>query len=60
MDAKTAEWIIFAPLIAGLFLVSWWAVNGSHRRLDDPDDDRTLHLDQLPGKLALSPFGIFA
>lgn len=59
MDTKTAEWIIFGPLIAGLVLVSWWAMNESHRRLDDPDEDRTLHLDQLPGKLALTPFGIF-
>lgn len=59
MDAKTVEWIIFGPLIVGLLLVSWWATTESHRRLDDPDDDRTLHLDQLPGKLALAPFGIF-
>lgn len=59
MDAKTAEWIVFGPLIVGLLLVSWWAVNESHRRLDDPNDDRTLHLEQLPGKLALAGFGIF-
>lgn len=59
MDAKTIEWIIFGPLIVGLLLVSWWAMNESHRRLDDPNDDRTLHLDQLPGKVALAAFGIF-
>lgn len=59
VDAKTIEWIIFGPLILGLLLVSWWATTVSHRRLDDPNDDRTLHLDQLPGKLALAPFGIF-
>lgn len=59
MDAKTIEWIIFGPLIVGLLLVSWWATTESHRRLDDPDEDRTLHLGQLPGKLALAPFGIF-
>lgn len=59
MDAKTIEWIIFGPLIAGMFLVTWWAMNESRRRLDDPNDDRTLHLGQLPGKLALAPFGVF-
>lgn len=59
MDAKTIEWIIFGPLILGLLLASWWAVNESHRRLDDPNDDRTLHLEQLPGKLALAAHGIF-
>jgi hypothetical protein len=59
MDAKTIEWIIFGPLIVGLLLVSWWAMSESHRRLDDPNDDRTLHLDQLPGKVALAAFGIF-
>lgn len=59
MDAKTIEWIIFGPMILGLLLVSWWATSESHRRLDDSDDDRTLHLDQLPGKLALAPFGVF-
>jgi len=35
----------------------------SHRRLDDPSDDpsddRTLYLNQLPGKLALAAFGVF-
>jgi hypothetical protein len=59
MDAKTIEWIIFGPLIVGLLLVSWWAMSESHRRLDDPNDDRTLHLDQLPAKVALAAFGIF-
>lgn len=59
MDTKTIEWIIFGPLIVGLLLVSWWAMSESHRRLDDPNDDRTLHLDQLPGKLALAASGIF-
>lgn len=59
MDAKTIEWIIFGPLIVGLLLVSWWTMSESHRRLDDPNDDRTLHLDQLPGKVALAAFGIF-
>lgn len=59
MDAKTIEWIIFAPLILGLLLVSWWATTESHNRLDDPNDDRTLHLDQLPAKLALFAHGIY-
>jgi hypothetical protein len=59
MDAKTIEWIIFGPLIVGLLLVSWWAMSESHRRLDDPNDDRTLHLDQLSGKLALAAYGTF-
>lgn len=40
MDAKTIEWIIFGPLIAGMFLVTRWAMNESHRRLNDPNDDR--------------------
>jgi len=59
MDAKTIEWIIFGPLIVGMLLVSWSAMSQSHRRLDDPNDNRTLYLDQLPGKLALAAFGIF-
>lgn len=59
MDAKTIEWIIGGALIIGLLLFSWWAMEESHRRLNDPDDDRTLHLDRLPGKLALLPFGIY-
>jgi hypothetical protein len=59
MDAKTIEWIIFAPLIIGVLLISWWATTESHNRLNDPDDDRTLHLDQLPDKLALFAHGIY-
>ncbi len=59
MDADTIEWIIFGPILVGLFLFSWWAMQESHGRLDDPNDDRTLYLDQLPGKLALTPFGTY-
>ena len=59
MDAKTLEWLIFGPLIVGMILFSWWAMQESHARLDDPNDDRTLYLEQLPGKLALSPFGTY-
>lgn len=59
MDAKTIEWIIFGPIIVGMLLVSWWAMGESHKRLDDPNDDRMLYLDQLPGKLALAPFGAY-
>ena len=59
MDAKTIEWIIFAPLILGLILVSWWATTESHNRLNDPNDDRTVHLDQLPAKLALFAQGVY-
>lgn len=59
MDAKTIEWIIFAPLIIGLLVISWWATTESHNRLDDPNDDWTIFLDQLPGKLALFAHGIY-
>lgn len=59
MDADTIEWIIFGPILVGMLLVSWWAMEESHKRLDDPNDDRTLYLDQLPGKLALAPFGTY-
>ncbi|MXO58890.1 hypothetical protein GRI89_04965 [Altererythrobacter salegens] len=59
MDADTIEWIIFGPLIVGMLIFSWWAMEESHRRLDDPNDDRTLYLDQLPGKLALFPTGTY-
>lgn len=59
MDAKTIEWIIFGPLIVGMLIAGWWAAEESHRRLDDPNDDRTLFLDQLPGKLALHPQGLY-
>jgi hypothetical protein len=59
MDAKTIEWIIFGPLILFLFIAGWWSVGESHRRLDDPNDDRTLHLEELPGKLALFAHGVY-
>jgi len=59
MDAKTIEWIIFTPLIVGLLLISWWATTESHRRLNDPNNNRTVHLDQLPDKLALFAHGIY-
>ncbi len=59
MDAKTIEWIIFGPILVGMILASWWAMQESHGRLDDPSDDRTLYLDQLPSKLALAPFGTY-
>jgi hypothetical protein len=59
MDAKTLEWIIFGPLIAGLFFVSWWAMSESHKRLDDPADDRTVYLDRLRPILKLAPFGVY-
>lgn len=59
MDADTIEWIIFGPILVGMILASWWAMQESHGRLDDPSDDRTLYLDQLPGKLALAPFGTY-
>ncbi|RXR29161.1 hypothetical protein [Sphingobium fluviale] len=59
MDAKTVEWIIFGPAILALLLVSWWAMEESHRRLNDPNDDRTVYLDQLRHMLKLAPFGIY-
>ena len=59
MDAKTVEWLIFGPLIAGLILVSWWAMSESHSRLNDPNDDRTVHLDRLRDILKLAPFGVY-
>lgn len=59
MDAKTIEWVIFGPLILGLILVSWWAMEESHKRLDDPNDDRTVYLDQLQNILKLAPYGAF-
>lgn len=59
MDARMFEWIIFAPLILGLLLISWWATTQSENRLNDPTDDRTVYLDQLPHKLALFAYGIY-
>ena len=59
MDAKTIEWIIFGPLILGLLIVSWWATSESHRRLDDPNDDHTVHLDRLREILRLAPHGTY-
>lgn len=59
MDAKTVEWVIFGPLIVGLILVSWWAMSESHNRLNDPNDDRTVHLDRLRDILKLAPFGVY-
>ena len=59
MNAKTIEWVIFGPLILFLLIAGWWSVGESHRRLDDPNDDRTLHLEELPGKLALFAHGVY-
>lgn len=59
MDAKTIEWIIFGPLIVGVILMSWWAMQESHKRLDDPTDDRTVYLDRLKEILKLAPQGVF-
>ncbi|WP_323810207.1 hypothetical protein [Sphingobium baderi] len=59
MDAKTIEWIIFGPLIFGLILISWWAMGESHKRLDDPNDDRTVYLNRLRQILKLAPYGVF-
>lgn len=59
MDAKTIEWIIFGPLILGMLIVSWWATSESHRRLKNPDDDRTVHLDRLCQILRLAPHGTY-
>jgi len=59
MDAKTIEWIIAAPLLLLLLGVRWWAVEESKRRLDDPNDNRTVFIDQLPGMVALYAQGVF-
>jgi len=59
MDAKSIEWIVFGPLLVGLLLISWWAMSESHKRLNDPNDDRVLLLDQLPSKITLFAHGVY-
>jgi hypothetical protein len=59
MAPKLIEYIIGLPLLGALLLISWLAIEKSHERLDDPNDDRTLYLDELPAKLALYPRGIY-
>lgn len=50
---SAVEIVIALVLGGGLFGVAAWAMSESHARLDDPDDDRTLYLDQLPAKANL-------
>ncbi len=59
MEPETIEWLIALPLLGGLLLFSWLAMEHSQQRLADPHDDRTLSLNQLPLKAALSPRGIY-
>jgi hypothetical protein len=59
MDGKTIEWLIGGPLLIGLLLISWWAMAESHKRLDDPNDDRTVYLDRLRVILKLEPIGVY-
>lgn len=59
MSAKVVEWLIVAPFLIGFLLVSWWVTSESHKRLDDPDDDRTVHLERLREILRLEPFGSY-
>ena len=56
---STAELIIGFVMLGGLVLVSWLAMDASHKRLDDPTDDRTLYLDELAGKHRLATQGTY-
>lgn len=59
MDAKQIEWIIGVPLLLGLVVVSWWSMQDSEARLSDPNDNRTVYLNQLPALLALYGQGTY-
>lgn len=53
--AQLVNTLVGLALMSVLDLVYWLSIEGSHKRLDDPEDDRTLWLDQLPDKIALAP-----
>lgn len=57
--AQLINTVIGLVMMGGLALVYWLVVEESHKRLDDPDDDRTVWLDQLPNKVALAPHGTY-
>ena len=59
MNSLSIDWIIGGPLLVGLLVVSWWATAQSHEQLADPDDDRTVFLNELSLKLMLFSRGIF-
>lgn len=53
--AQLVNTLVGLALMSVLALVYWLSIEGSHKRLDDPEDDRTLWIDQLPDKIALAP-----
>lgn len=57
--ARLVNTLVGLALMGILALVYWLSIEESHKRLDDPDDDRTLWLDQLPEKIALAPAGTY-
>lgn len=59
MSAQAIQWIIGGPLLLGLLLLSWYAMEESQRRLNDPADDRTIFISELASKSSLHPSGTY-
>lgn len=57
--AQLVNTLVGLALMGVLALVYWLSIEESHKRLNDPEDDRTLWLDQLPDRIALAPAGTY-
>jgi hypothetical protein len=57
VDPTSPEYIIGIVLVVGLLIVSYAAMAQSHQRLNDPNDIRTVYLEQLPSMAKLAGSG---
>jgi hypothetical protein len=53
------EYVVGLVLCGGLLAVSWAAISESHQRLENPNDDRTIFLNQLSEKENLTAYGTY-